>query len=107
MIPEGGFEMDMPRFQFGADECGEGPCVVYGLEGNPSPDCNEASETCPDEPTIAERVFCSCRCDADPPVMGPFCACPAGFACSVLAPPGSAIEIQGSYCIRETLLPGA
>ncbi|MEM9196050.1 MAG: hypothetical protein AAGF12_43195 [Myxococcota bacterium] len=71
--------------------CGGRTCMVYELEGDPSPEC---SNKCAPPDETRERVFCTCRCD------GPeACACPTGFACEPVVQVGP----RESYCVRESL----
>ena len=49
-------------------------CLVWGLEGDPSPTC---TEHCADPAEAALRAFCTCRCDGPTP-----CACAAGEVCA-------------------------
>lgn len=47
----------------------------------------------------SETVYCSCRCGGAGP--GPYCTCPAGFACEPVAEDvGFASSLSGSYCIK-------
>ena len=46
----------------------------------------------------ADRIYCSCRCDAGPDAPG--CECPAGFSCRDtfdLGGPG----YEGGYCVKD------
>ncbi len=88
-VPPDGFHASETYVESGSTECVTGVCVVHGLDGDPSPSCTDACES---EATIAEHVYCSCRCDEQGPA--PPCACSAGFHCE------SAGSV-GSYCVRD------
>ncbi|HMI89928.1 MAG TPA: hypothetical protein VK509_01130 [Polyangiales bacterium] len=100
-IPTGGFDPREASVEVRSDQCESEACLVFALEGNPSPDC-EASDSvkCPTAEEIERTVYCSCRCDAPEGDPGPLCDCVDGFSCVetiAKGPPG----IRGSYCVRN------
>lgn len=96
--PPGGFSSSEVYLEVAAPECDGHACLVYHLEGDPSADC---TTDCADPEEVQEKVFCSCKCDGTS--AGAYCNCPAGFSCEELfsAPAGG---LEGSYCIRDSLL---
>jgi hypothetical protein len=111
-IPEGGFDGREAYVETQNPECGDGVCIVYHLDGDPSGDCVPGSRcdpsdpecapvTCASESEIQARVYCSCRCDA--PEGFDACACPSGFACVPVLEQG-ADAVRGGYCVRDGTL---
>jgi hypothetical protein len=91
--------------------CRTGICIAAHFQGRPScpyggSDCTTESGavvSVPVKPQLVARppsdtLFCSCHCDG-PEGTGPFCACPSGFECAPLVPPG--VPLVGSYCIKQ------
>lgn len=94
-------------------DCGQGVCLAYHLHGRVDGECADGTEPgasvgdagvrndpeCADPDQIAERMYCTCRCDGPPGTMD-LCDCPDGFSCvdvvSALVP-----EAQGGYCVRN------
>jgi len=75
--------------------CGTGYCIAVGLQGDPSPDCEE---NCADPEEVAVRLHCTCQCDGTTDDNSEFCKCPEGFSCIETMETGSS---QGSYCINN------
>jgi hypothetical protein len=109
-VPAGGFDDHEIYVETGADDCASGVCLVYRLRGDPRPDCVACAglgqADCQQQPLwcatpeeIADRVYCSCRCDTGGSGTSA-CACPAGFSCQetfALGGPG----YEGGYCVRD------
>lgn len=93
LVPQNGFDPVETYVESPTEACPSTVCIVQGLSGDPSPDC-QAGGTPPCAPAqeVAEKVFCSCRCDSTDPTLDN-CACPAGFQCQGLGP-------ANSYCVR-------
>jgi len=102
-VPADGFRYSVVSIDTAANGCGGGPCMIYRLDGNPPPTCSDTTgPQCADAQALAERVYCTCRCDLPDGEPGPRCACPSGFSC---VPTFDAGPLAGSYCVRsETLL---
>ena len=83
-VPATGFDNQRVYLETGSAQCASGVCMVYHLHGNPRPECMpclsfnnpscDPSLRCA-EGEVANRVYCSCRCDAGPDAPG--CECPA------------------------------
>lgn len=96
-----------------SDDCGQGVCLAHHLHGRVGGECANATapdasvgnasvrdgSACADPDQIAERMYCTCRCDG-PPGTADLCDCPDGFSCvdlvSALVP-----EAEGAYCVRN------
>ncbi|HKP62869.1 MAG TPA: hypothetical protein VJV78_39310 [Polyangiales bacterium] len=86
--PNRGFGESLAYVETGSRDCATGACLIYQL----------FSEN-PTKEDIAQRRYCSCRCDAPGGDPGDLCACKPGFSCvPTLAegPPG----VRGSYCVK-------
>ena len=96
VVPEGGFSSKTSYIQTGATECGTGACLVYGVEGDPTPGCKEvdAGDTrCADPKAVESNIHCTYRCDEDRS------DCPDGFYCEEILQ-GGPEALRGSYCLR-------
>ena len=100
VIPEGGFDPREAYFEVGSPDCISG-CLVYQLEGDPSPDCSPAS-SCTPQAEIADKAHCSCRCDVPEGESGPECACPDGFFCVEALQQPAPSGLRGGYCVRNS-----
>lgn len=87
-VPAGGYDRAETYVERGSAECVTRVCLVEGLDGDPSPDC----QRCAVEEDVRRHVYCSCRCDDDGSIKG--CECPEGFSCE---PAGR----SGSFCVRS------
>jgi hypothetical protein len=65
-------------------------CLVYHWDQHGAPE------------EQALREFCSCRCDDGAGHPDPGCACPSGFACTLVFAAGDQAT-RGSYCVRREL----
>ncbi len=83
----------------GTTACMPGGCIVYHLNGDPRPTCDDTMSECADPAEVMARVFCTCRCAAPPGSTAPTCRCPSGFSCEPV-PELSASDMEGSYCLR-------
>jgi hypothetical protein len=104
-IPEGGFVPSEAYIETSSVQCRTRVCMVYQLPGFPNRegDCNPAvvGGTCSTQQETAERVYCTCRCDA-PSSAATTCECPDGFSCvSVLDSEFAGEGIRGSYCVKS------
>ena len=105
-IPARGFDPRTASVEVRSDQCESEACLVFGLYGDPRPEC-VASETvqCPTAEEVERSIYCSCRCDAPEGDPGSLCECGEGFSCTPTIE-GAPAGIRGSYCVRtETLLP--
>lgn len=101
-IPTAGFEESQAYLDTAANGCGGSPCLVYHLAGDPSPECGEAESStsaCASPESVAERVYCTCRCDVPADQQAPECRCPSDYNCTPVLDRG---PFAGSYCV----LPG-
>jgi hypothetical protein len=99
VVPEDGFSSVEVYLETASQHCSQGaPCLVYRLEGDPSERCVPAERTCAPPQEVAERVYCTCRCNA--PEGYAECDCPRGFSCVELLEQGSD-EVRGGYCVRN------
>ncbi len=99
VVPEWGFQESEAYLQTGASDCETGACLVYHLAGDPTEGCEPSGDiTCPTDDEIAERVYCTCRCDDGTGDGG--CDCPDGFSC-VDTLRGASDRIDGGYCVRN------
>ena len=96
-VPDGGFLESLAYVETGASECGTGACLVFHLRGDPSPSCDAGAMACAAPRAFAERVYCSCRCDAAPGEPDA-CDCPDHFICVPTVFSGNA-GVTGSYCV--------
>ena len=106
VTPSGGyFDPREALVQARSEQCDGGACIALGLDGDPSPDCEEPGgrKRCLGDAEAERAAHCSCRCDAPEGDPGPLCECGAGFSCLELlaeGPPG----IRGSYCVNDANL---
>lgn len=107
-VPAGGFDAEERYLETSSVQCRTRVCLVYELDGDPrkiigDPDtCPDNGDDCVTEQDVADRIFCTCRCDA-PTDEARECECPDGFSCSEILDIGSD-GIRGSYCVRDDLL---
>ena len=121
--PEGGFLNGESYLETSSVQCRTRVCMVY-MGGETAPaslDPSLSREQCtaacvdgdgacvagcagyPTEDEIEERVYCSCRCQADDSNT-PTCSCGSGFTCveDLLTLGGDGIK--GGYCVRDSTL---
>ena len=97
-VPMGGFDTREIYLEV-SPSCG-GTCMVYQLDGDPSPGC--AGADCADPMEIADRVFCTCRCGGPDPSLD-YCACPSTMTCVPDVVTTGGAGIVGDYCVRAGL----
>jgi hypothetical protein len=98
-IPEGGFSGQEAYLERASAECGERPCLVYRVAGDPRPDCVPSPDLpCATPEQVQEHVHCTCRCDS--PTGEGECVCPDGFICVPVLEQGAA-DVVGSYCVAN------
>jgi hypothetical protein len=107
VVPEGGFDDREAYVSIPSGYCGGGPCLVYHLRGDPSEGCiprapdpsgSDPGSFCATPAEFADRVYCSCRCDA--PEGFAECDCADGFTCVDVLDQGDQALI-GGYCVRN------
>jgi hypothetical protein len=73
------------------------------LAGDPRDTCNRAAQTgdtvCAEKKDVADRVYCTCRCDSQGSGFGE-CDCPSGFKCAEVLNQGDR-GVRGSYCVKS------
>src|SRR6476661_5916075 len=80
-IPEGGFSPKEAYIESSSVQCETRVCLVYQLAGDPRDNCKPtADKACATKSQVADRVYCTCRCDAQGTGFGE-CECPSGFNC--------------------------
>ena len=102
-IPESGFSAKEAYIESSSVQCETRVCLVYQLAGDPRDTC-EASTTdperiCAEKSEVAERVYCTCRCDSQGSGFGE-CECPSGFSCVEVLSQGDR-GVRGSYCVKS------
>jgi hypothetical protein len=101
-IPEGGFSDREAYIESSSVQCETRVCLVYQLAGDPRETCNPATvqsgTTCASKDQVAQRVYCTCRCDAQGTGFGE-CECPSGFCCEEVLNQGDR-GVRGSYCVK-------
>jgi|GEM_PF-938960 len=103
-MPSGGFDESQAYLDTAADGCGGSPCLVYHLAGDPSPECSEAesgASACASRESVAERVYCTCRCDVPADQGAPDCRCPSNYNCTPVLDRG---PFAGSYCVLPSTI---
>jgi hypothetical protein len=93
--PSGGFDSSEVSLHDSPDCNPNRPCMVYELEGDPTPGCEPG--TCADPSESRRRVFCTCQCDGESASADELCECPAGFRCEGVEGTGA------SYCVGQDL----
>lgn len=117
--PPGGFQQGEAYLETSAVQCRTRVCMVYQFGASAVLDPSESREACerrtmlgnpecssrPTEEEIAERVYCTCRCQAPAGVDTPTCECADGFTCveDLLTLGGDGI--RGGYCVRSETAP--
>lgn len=99
-IPEGGFSPKEAYIESSSVQCETRVCLVYLLEGDPRKNCDRIKDSCATEKNVAERVYCTCRCDAQGTGFGE-CECPSGFDCVEVLNQGDR-GVRGSYCVKNS-----
>lgn len=89
-IPEGGFVDNEAYIEAGSVQCETRVCMVYQLDGDPRDMDPEA---------YADKVFCSCRCNAGNSDFAT-CDCPGDYECCEVLSIGDE-GFRGSYCVPE------
>ena len=100
-LPEDGLSAHEISVDTADSGCSGGPCLVYHLERKPPESCDALDvehDQCADPQSVAERVYCSCRCDLPAGQSGPRCECPSDFSCVPVFDSG---PFAGSYCVRS------
>jgi hypothetical protein len=107
IVPEGGFDDREAYVSTPSGYCGGGPCLVFHLRGDPSEGCiprepdpngSDQATFCATPLEVADRVYCSCRCDA--PEGFAECDCADGFTCVDVLDQGDE-AVVGGYCVRN------
>jgi hypothetical protein len=97
-----GFVKGESYIEAGSVQCQTRVCGVFNLVGDPSGKCQNATSQggkCPDQATIDQHVYCTCRCAA-PSKDFATCTCPSGFECVEALSQGE-IGVRGSYCVKS------
>jgi hypothetical protein len=104
VVPEDGFAESQAYLQTGAADCGTGACLVYHLEGDTTPGCEDVDagdlERCADPAQAEDRVYCSCRCAGPGVASSELCDCPDGFSCQEELFRDAPEALRGGYCMR-------
>jgi hypothetical protein len=98
-IPEGGFKDTEVYLETRSLQCRTRVCMVNHLRGDPTV-TDPRDETYVSPATLDERVYCTCKCDAEDQDTIRCDSCPDGFECCpafTIGPPG----LRGSYCVRK------
>ena len=108
--PKHGFDDRDATLETGNPGCDTGMCLVYQLQGDPDPGCEEPSPDdcdegcfsrfCASQQEIEARMQCTCRCDAPDPDTD-VCACGEAQTCTPLIFTG---PLAGSYCVNSEIL---
>jgi len=96
-----GFSKTEAYIETSSVQCETRVCLVYKLEGDPSPGCETIPDvrTCPTEKEKEDKVYCSCRCKTDDKSFAT-CECPDGYDCVEVQETG-APGSRGSYCVKQ------
>jgi hypothetical protein len=113
-IPEGGFKEEEAYIETSSVQCETRVCMVFRLEGDPregcvpstpsgcnpadDPECGPAV-ACPTDEQVAERVYCTCRCDSGDTGFAE-CECPDNYSCVQVLEQGGP-GVRGGYCVRN------
>jgi hypothetical protein len=102
-IPESGFSAKEAYIESSSVQCETRVCIVYQLAGDPRDTCQASAANpeniCADKTEVAERVYCTCRCDSQGSGFGE-CECPSGFSCVEVLSQGDR-GVRGSYCVKS------
>jgi hypothetical protein len=101
-IPESGFSAKEAYIESSSVQCETRVCLVYQLAGDPRDTCvpsTEPERICAEKSEVAERVYCTCRCDSKGSGFGE-CECPSGFSCVEVLSQGDR-GVRGSYCVKS------
>jgi hypothetical protein len=106
-VPENGFQKSEVYLETRSLQCRTRVCMVNHLEGDPNvtipcgapgAEANCALYVSPAQ--LDERVYCTCKCDAQDKDTIRCDSCPDNFECCpafTIGPPG----LRGSYCVRK------
>jgi hypothetical protein len=107
-IPETGFSAKEAYIESSSVQCETRVCLVYQLAGDPRDTCVPSADgerVCAEKSEVAERIYCTCRCDSQGSGFGE-CECPSGFSCVEVLSQGDR-GVRGSYCVKsDTATPG-
>lgn len=108
IVPARGFDPREAYVETGTPECATGTCLVFQLDGDPSPDCapSEEGPPCATQAEVERSVYCSCRCDVPGGAPGDGCKCPDGFACQEVLAGGPDDGLSGGYCVSTEGISG-
>lgn len=99
-VPETGFTDTEAYVEADSAQCAGDACLVYRLAGDPRAGCVPTQEKpCAAPGDVAERVYCTCRCDAGDTGFEE-CECPDGFTCVSILEQGGP-SVAGGYCVRN------
>lgn len=100
-IPAGGFSEKEAYIESSSVQCETRVCLVYQLKGDPRDSCKPTvpGSNCASKSDIAQRVYCTCRCDAQGTGFST-CECPSGFTCAEVLTQGDR-GVRGSYCVKN------
>ena len=114
-VPADGFQPGEAYLETSSVQCRTRVCMVYQFGAASPLDPSLSQEEClergladcsalPTEEQIDQRVYCPCRCSADPDSNTPTCECGDGFTCQddLLTLGGDGI--RGGYCVRDETL---
>ena len=98
-----GFSLGEVNVESRSFQCETRVCLVYQLAGDPRDTCHASStdpdRICAEKSEVAERVYCTCRCDSQGSGFGE-CECPSGFSCVEVLSQGDR-GVRGSYCVKS------
>ena len=98
-IPDDGFKESEVYLETRSLQCRTRVCMVNHLRGDPRVE-NPTDDLYVSEETLQQRVYCTCKCDAEDQDTIRCESCPDGFECCpafTIGPPG----LRGSYCVRK------
>lgn len=99
-IPDDGFKESEVYLETRSLQCRTRVCMVNHLKGDPRVSDPTDLEHYVSPQKLEERVYCTCKCDAEDQDTIRCDSCPDGFECCpafTIGPPG----LRGSYCVRK------
>jgi hypothetical protein len=116
-VPETGFAESESYVESSSVQCETRVCLVFHLAGDPRDTCNKNAPPaqtcdpkvdencvpipvvkCADPKDVADRVYCTCRCDSKGSGFGE-CECPTGYGCVDVLEQGGP-GVRGGYCVK-------
>lgn len=110
-VPDTGFAESESYVESSSVQCETRVCLVFHLAGDPEEGCVEkicndpkdkncVAKKCASADEVANRVYCTCRCDA----MGSGfdeCECPSDYSCTLVLEQGGP-GVRGKYCVKSS-----